>query len=121
MEKKKPREKHRTWKDICSVLKLTGKWAYNLRSLILAIPVFVCAVCLAIRNAALLPATVGIGIMQKNGYPIMVDRGIAVLAPLLITVVCLLLMACSKKILYPWMVSVLSLMLPVMIWIVNLF
>ena len=37
------------------------------------------------------------------------------------TVICLLLMACSKKILYPWLISVLSLALPILLWIINMF
>ncbi len=109
------------WKNIWSVLKLTGQWAYKLRSLLLAIPVFVCAVCLAIRNAAKLPSSVGISILETGKYQWTVDRGVAVLVPLMITIVCLLLMACSKKILYPWLVSVLSLVLPVLVWVINLF
>lgn len=121
MEKKPQEGKKQIWKDIWSVLKLTGKWAYKLRSLLLAIPVFVCAVSLAIRNAAMLPSTVGINILADGAHLWMVDRGVAVLAPLTITIICLLLMACSKKILYPWLVSVLSLVLPVLLWIINLF
>ena len=121
MEKHDPKGKNQIWKNIWSVLKLTGQWSYKLRSLILAIPVFVCAVCLAIRNAAKLPPSVGINILEDGKYQWVVDRGVAVLAPLTITIICLLLMACSKKILYPWLVSVLSLALPVLVWIINLF
>ena len=121
MEKETKKENKHVWKDIWSVLKLTAKWSYQLRSLLLAIPVFVCAVCLAIRNAALLPATVGINILASGEYQWAVDRLMAVLAPLAVTVICLLLMACSKKILFPWLISVMSLALPVLIWIINMF
>ncbi len=121
MEKNTKKGFKQVLKDTWAVLKMTGKWSYQLRSLILAIPVFVCAICLAIRNAALLPATVGINILASGAYQWTVDRIVAVLAPLAVTVICLLLMACSKKILYPWLVSVLSLALPVLLWIINMF
>ncbi len=121
MEKETKKSFKQVLKDIWSVLKMTGKFSYQLRSLILAIPVFVCAVCLAIRNAAMLPPSVGINILATGEYQWMVDRIIAVLGPLTVTVICLLLMACSKKILYPWLISVLSLALPVLLWIINMF
>ncbi len=121
MQKDTKKDSKQVWKNIWSVLKLTSKWAYQLRSLLLSIPVFVCAVCLAIRNAAMLPSTVGINILASGEYQWVVDRLVAVLAPLAITVICLLLMACSKKILFPWLISVMSLALPVLLWIINLF
>ena len=101
------------------VLKLTVKWAYQLRSLVLSIPVFVCAAALAIRNAKLLPAELNIVTTGEN--LLTVTRGIAVLLPLAVTCVCIVLMLCSKKMLYPWLVSVLSLVLPVVIYLASIF
>ena len=106
-------------KNVGFVLGLTGKWAYKLRSLVLSIPVFVCAGALAIRNASQLPEWVGINLLANGEYQWMVSRGVAVLAPLAVTVVCLLLMLCSKKALYPWLISVFSLVLPLVIWLTN--
>lgn len=103
------------------VLKMTAKWAYQLRSLVLSIPVFVCACALAIRNVALLPEMVGINMLASGEYQWLVSRGVAVMLPLAITAVCLLLMFCSKKILYPWLISVFSLALPLVLWITNVF
>ena len=107
------------FKAFCSqvwfVLKLTAKWAYQLRSLVLSIPVFVCAAALAIRNAQLLPAELNI----VDQY--VITRGVAVLVPLAVTCVCIVLMLCSKKMLYPWLVSVLSLVLPWVIWLAGTF
>ena len=104
-----------------SVIGLAGKWGYKLRSLVLAIPVFICACALAIRNLRQLPETVGINMLADGQYQWMVSRGAAVTAPLFLTVVCILLMFCSKKVLYPWLISVFSLVLPLVIWISNLF
>lgn len=101
------------------VLKLTLKWAYKLRSLVMSIPVFVCAGALAIRNARLLPDMVGVNILANGEYQWFISRGAAVLIPFAVTTVCLLLMLISKKTLYPWLISLFSLVLPLVVWLTN--
>ena len=103
------------------VLKLTAKWAYNLSRLVLSIPVFVCAGVLAIRNARQLPELVGVNMLANGEYQWLISRNTAVLIPFGVTVVCLLLMYCSKKILYPWLISLFSLALPLVVWLTNSF
>ena len=103
------------------VLTLTGKWVCLLRSLLCAIPVLVCAIALAIRNVRMLPEMVGINLLASGDYQWMVSRNMAVIVPLGITVVCLGLMFCSKKILYPWLISIFSLVLPLIVWVINVF
>lgn len=109
------------FKNIAIVLGLTTKYAYKVRSLMLSIPVLVCAGALAIRNARLLPEYVGINILASGEYQWLVTRGVAVLTPLALTVLCLVLMLCSRKVLYPWLISVFSLVLPLVIWLTNTF
>lgn len=106
-------------KQISIVLGLTAKWGFKIRSLVLAIPVFICAGALAFRNARLLPELVGINILASGEYQWFVSRGVAVLIPFGVTVVCLLMMLCSKKILYPWLISLFSLALPLIVWLTN--
>lgn len=90
------------------------RWAYRLRSILLAFPVVVTAVVMAIYNLVNLPEIVGIN-MQANGeYAMVITRGVAVIGPLALTAICLLLMFCSKKVLYPWLISVFSLVLPLL-------
>jgi len=103
------------------ILTLTGKWIYILRSFLLAIPVAVCAVLLARWNLQLLPEVVGINLLANGEYQWMIARNVAVMAPLAVTGVCLLLLICSKKILYPFMISIFSLVLPLLIWAINVF
>ena len=107
------------FKKVWFVLKLTAKWCYKLRSLLLAIPVFVCAGALAIRNARLLPDMVGVNILANGDYQWYISRGTAVLIPFAVTAVCLALMLISKKILYPWLISLFSLALPLVVWLTN--
>jgi len=108
------------FKKIWYVLTLTGKWLYLLRSVLMAIPVGVLAVVLAMRNMQVLPESVGINILESGEYQWMVTRNLAVLGPLMVTAVCILLTLCSRKTLYPWLISIFSLVLPLLIWVTNL-
>ncbi len=108
-------------KRIWEVLVLTSKMAYKTRSVLLAIPVGVCAVVLALRNLHLLPETVAMHIPINDGYQLMLSRGAAAMLPLGLTAVCLLLMFISKRTLYPWLISVFSLALPLVIWVISMF
>ena len=96
-------------------------WDFTVKfkQFILAIPVAAGAVILAIRNLGTLPKQVGFGLQLDGTYNFVVARGIAVLGPIAATALCLLLMFCSKRVLTPWLVSVFSLVLPILIWITN--
>ena len=93
----------------------------KLRKIILAVPVAWAAIALALRNLAKLPALVGLDLQADGTFGIQMGKLPAVLAPLLVTAVCLLLLFCSKRTLTPWLVSVFSLTLPVIILIINTF
>ena len=105
-------------KDVGTVLQLTFKWAYKLRSLVLSIPVAVVALALAVRNLAQLPAQVSFQLLE---HQFVISKGIAVCMPAAITAVCLCMMLLSKKMLYPWLISVFSLVLPIALWFTYLF
>ena len=107
--------------NLWTLLKLMAEWAYKLRSLLLSVPVVVCAGALAIRNARLLPEMVGVIVQANGAYQWVVSRGVAVTVPLGVTILCVTLMLCSKKMLYPWLISVFSLVLPLVLWFINMF
>lgn len=111
----------RIFGKIGRVLSVIGQWIYRLRSIILAIPVVVVAIKLAIQNAERLPKTVGIYLLSDGTYQWMVERGLAVMGPLAVTAVCLLLMFCSRRVVYPWLIGIFSLVLPLLIYITNVF
>lgn len=108
-------------KETKEKMRSAWKWAYRLRSVILAVPVAAGAVILAIHNQAKLPAQVGLNIQATGEYAEMVSKSIAVLGPLALTAVCLLMVFCSRKVLYPWLISLFSLVLPILIYITNVF
>lgn len=104
-----------------AVLKVIGKWIYRLRGLLMAIPVAVAALYLAVQNMARLPEEVGINLLANGQYEYLVSRGLAVLVPLVVTGVCLVMMFLSRRTIYPWIISIFSLVLPWLIWITNVF
>ena len=112
------------WERTASVRRVLagiGRWIFHLRGIFMAIPVALVAISLAIKNPQRLPAMVGINILASGEYQYMVARSTAVTAPLIITAVCLLLMFCSRKTVYPWLISIFSLVLPIVIYITNIF
>lgn len=122
-EKTRPfREKTvKVFKGIGNGFQMVWKWVYRLRSVLLAIPVGTAAVILALRNAVSLPERVGLDLQASGEHALIVDRSLAVMGPLAITAVCLLLMFSSRRVLYPWLVSLFSLVLPILILITNVF
>ena len=103
------------------VLKIIGTYIYKLRGLLLAMPVIVGAVILACFNFNNLPSSVGLDLQASGEFAMNVSVGTAVLVPLGITGVCVVLTLCSRKPLYPWLISVFSLVLPLLIYVINMY
>lgn len=108
-------------RKIGSVLKSIAKWIYRLRGFFMAIPVVLAALYLATQNMARLPDEVGINLLANGQYEYLISRGLAVMIPLVVTGVCLLMMLLSRKTVYPWLISIFSLVLPELIWLTNVF
>ncbi len=102
-------------------LRVAWKNIVRLRKVIAAVPVGVGAVVLGINNLSKLPDSVGIDIQSDGTFSVLVARELAVLGPIAITAICLLLMFSSKRILTPWLVSLFSLAIPLLILITNVF
>ena len=103
------------------VMKVIWMWTYRLRSVILSIPVAIGAILLAIYNRDHLPETVGINIQSSGVFAQTVEKNVAVMGPLAVTAVCLLMVFCSRRVVYPWIISIFSLALPVLIYFTNVF
>ena len=108
-------------KSFKEVMKVIWMWTYRLRSVILSIPVAIGAILLAIYNRDHLPETVGINIQSSGVFAQTVEKNVAVMGPLAVTAVCLLLMFISRRVVYPWLISLFSLTLPLLILITNTF
>ena len=101
--------------------RIVWKHLFAMRKIFVSIPIAVFAVVLAVRNQTNLPAVVGLGLQNNGSFSFQIMREMAVLGPLAITALCLLLVFCSKRILTPWLVSAFSLVIPLVIWITNVF
>ena len=101
--------------------KETWDWMFRLRAVLLSLPVILAALVLAVINISKLPDKVGLDMLATGDFQFLVGKGLAVMAPLALTSICLLLVFCSKKVMYPWLISVFSLALPVVLWLTNVF
>lgn len=103
------------------VLKLIWHYVCMFKGLILSLPILGVSIWQAFDNAARLPEEVGINLLATGGFTQMVPRSTAVLVPLLVTIVCVLLTSLSKRTLFPWLISLFTLVLPILIWITNVY
>ncbi len=110
-----------TWKKIQSLISFLGAVLFRLRKPVLAAPVVYWALKLAAYNRQNLPEQVGINLLSTGEFAQMIERDMAVMGPLGLTAACLLLMFCSRKAMYPWAISVFTLVLPLLILVTNLY
>lgn len=102
-----------------SVMKEIGRWIYKLRGVLMALPVLGAAIYLAVKNNRELPEEVGLNLLATGEFEMMISRNVAVIAPLVVTGFCLLMMFCSRKPLYPWLISIFTLILPIVLLLTN--
>lgn len=108
-------------KKIWKYIRVIWAYVYRLRTVFMAVPVGVAAVVLALQNMARLPDSVGIWLLSNGEFYMLMPKGLAVLTPVAITALCILLLLCSKKALYPWLISIFTLTLPILIYFTNIF
>ena len=110
-----------------------GMYMYRLRSLLLAAPVAAVALVLGMTNMDRLPETLEVTKITYNpeaadalfGFleltTATITREAAVYGPAMITAACLIMMICSKRTLYPFLISIFSLCLPLAIWFFSVY
>ena len=106
---------------IKSVIGVIVMCLYRLRKVFLAIPVVYYALKIAAYNGEHLPEQVGVYLLSNGEYAYMISHGMAVMAPLVLTGGCLVMMFFSRKALYPWAVSLFTLLLPLLLLFSNLY
>lgn len=98
-----------------------GTWIVRLRKLILSVPIVWLSWYFARLSENTLPEVVGLDLQTTGEYAYYITREAAVNGPLAITAVCLLMMFLSRKTLYPWLVALFSMAVPVLIMLINIF
>jgi hypothetical protein len=117
----KKNRKEQSGKKAPTTLSKVWRYVWMCRGVIISLPVLVVAICQAFRNASRLPETVGLNIQATGVYAMTVARPTAVVLPLLITLACIVMTCLTKRNLFPWLISVFSLVLPVLIWFINIY
>ena len=108
-------------KKIEEIFGFVFRLIFRLRKIFMAAPVVYAAVLIARKNMERLPEMVGFNLQTTGEFAAMVSRNYAVYGPLALTGFCLLLMFCSRKTVFPWVVSIFSLAVPYLIYLTNLF
>ena len=103
------------------VLGTIGKVLYHLRKLFLSIPVVLAALLVFVEAKERLPQEVGILMQETGTFQYVVSRDTAMGCCMVVTAACLLMMLISRKTIYPWIISLFSLVLPVLLIVTNIF
>lgn len=115
----------KSWRSVLvTILNICEEaWVYifHFRKVLLCVPVVGASIYLARLNWNHLPEQVGMSLMANGQFAQTVAKEVAVYGPMGVTAVCLALMLCSRRALYPWLISVFTLVLPVLILITNVF
>lgn len=106
---------------VWDVFQTIGVYIFKCRAVLISLPVLLVSIFQAAKNSARLPEQVGINLLATGEYAKTVSRPTAVLLPLLITIGCIVLTCCSKRTLFPWLISIFSLVLPLLIWLTNIY
>lgn len=106
---------------IFDVIRILFLALYRLRGILLAVPVIFAALRLAAYNSEHLPLMVGLSLQSNGEFAQMISRQAAVSGPLMLTGVCLALTIFSRKTLYPWLISVFSLVVPILLLFTNMY
>lgn len=112
---------YQIYKKVEEVVSIIYRCIFKLRKVFLAIPVVYWAIKIAIANMQRLPEAVGINMQSTGEFALMVTRNYAVYGPLGVTLFCLILMFFSRKTIYPWVISIFTLVLPYLLYFTNMY
>ena len=123
--KKTKATQERSWRSafvtILNICEEAWVYIFHFRKVLLSIPVVGMSIYLARLNWTQLPDQVGLSLMSNGQFAQTVAKEAAVYGPMGVTAICLALMVCSRRALYPWLISVFTLVLPLLILITNVF
>ena len=109
------------WRKVGRFLKRHWRVSLELRKVILGAPVVLAMLYLAEECRQRLPEMVGINFLASGEFERFVERETAIQDTMAITIFCLACMVLSRKTIYPWLISIFSLLLPVLLIVTNMF
>ena len=114
------RRMRKTMEPVDKVLATIGKVFYHLRKIFMSIPVVLVGMKVFVYAKEKLPQDVGILLQESGTYKYILDKGTALQVCMMLTGGCLLMMFLSRKIVYPWVISLFSLVLPLFLVFSNM-
>lgn len=109
------------YRKASAVWKKAWPWIWQARKLLLAVPVVYLMLYFARLNWNVLPEQVGLNLQTSGEYAKYITRELAVYGPMGVTGGCLAMMFLSRKTVYPWMICMFSMLLPMLILLTNIF
>ena len=109
------------FKKVKRICKKVWPWIWQARKLLLAIPVVYLMLYFARLNWNVLPEQVGLNLQTTGEYAQYITKELAVYGPMGVTGGCLAMMFLSRKTVYPWMICMFSMLLPMLLLITNIF
>ena len=109
---------------ICSVgvfFKKNWRLAFELRKIVMAVPVVLLMLRLADECRERLPETVGINLLSNGNFERLMARESAISYMMSITIACLVFTFFSRRTIYPWLISLFTLVLPILLILTNVF
>jgi len=120
---RKPENKkeRKGWEKCKRVFEIISKVLYHSRKILLTIPVVLAAVKIYSYAKEHLPETVGVLLQDSGDFKYMLPMNTAMMYCFAATGACLLMMYLSRKTLYPWLISLFTLVLPILLVITNMY
>ena len=109
------------YQKVKKIWRIAWPWIWQFRKVLFAVPVVYLALYFARLNWNVLPEMVGLNLQTSGEYAKYISKELAVYGPLGVTGGCLAMMFLSRKTVYPWMICMFSMLLPLLILITNIF
>ena len=106
---------HHGYQKAQKIWKKAKPWVGASRKILLAIPVLWLMLYFARLNWNVLPDPVGLNLQTTGEYAQYISKELAVYGPMGVTGGCLAMMFLSRKTVYPWMICMFSMLLPLLI------
>lgn len=103
------------------VFYIIGRILFHMRKIFLTLPVLWLAFKVYNYAKELLPDTVGVWLLENGDYAFSLGVDAALISCLAVTAACLVLMYLSRRTILPWIISIFTLVLPVMLVLTNMY
>ena len=109
------------FRKIGRVFYIIGRVLFHMRKIFLTLPVLWLAFKVYNYAKELLPDTVGVWLLENGDYAFSLGVDAALISCLAVTAACLVLMYLSRRTILPWIISLFTLVLPVMLVLTNMY